>query len=165
MGAIWKTNYLQMAANFQESAEKTNQEYHLNDLLQQGVLCSSWDLPTSYLNPLLSSSPPPTPTSIGDLSSYFREHKDQHGRTPLTLLPSYRLYLLLWLPNALPFHLSGGLCSAASELRLILPRSSFSFRALDPSNISLCLQLPAASLLALSFLPIYLLTFLQFKQQ
>lgn len=92
-----------MAANFQESAEKTNQECHLNDLLQQGILSSSWDLPTSYFNPsalFLSSS---HFTSTDDLSSYFRENKDQQGRIPLTLLPFLQTSLLLWLPNAPPF--------------------------------------------------------------
>lgn len=165
MGAIWKTNYLQMAANFQESAEKTNQEYHLNDLLQQGVLCSSWDLPTSYLNPLLSSCPPPTPTSIGDFSSYFRENKDQHGRTPLTLLPSYRLICFYGFLMPFPFtsvegcallHLSWGW-----SCRRVPSTSGLWTHQISPFACSFS----AASLLALSFLPIYLLTFLQFKQQ
>lgn len=107
MGSIWKTNYLQMAANFQESAKKTNQEYHLNDLLQWGILQSSWDLPKAIENSPLPSSRPPSPTSANDLSSYFTEKiRTIKGElAQLTLLPCL-VFICFTRPSALSFHQS-----------------------------------------------------------
>lgn len=115
MGSIWKTNYLQMAANFQESAKKTNQEYHLNDLLQWGILWSSWGLPTVIENPPLPSSHPPSPTSANDLRSYFTEKiRTDKGEPARLTLPPFLVFICFYTSQ----------CPSLPPLRsrLILPR-------------------------------------------
>lgn len=140
MGSIWKTNYLQMAANFQESAKKTNQEYQLNDLLQWGILWSSWGLPTAVENPPLPSSHPPSATSASDLRSYFTEEIRTDKGQPARLT----------LPPCLVF-----ICFYASQCPSLPPRRDYSAACqADPAT-----WVPAASRF---LLPQLLLLHLQF---
>lgn len=93
-----------MVADFYGSAKKANQEYHLNNLLQQGILWSSWGPPHQLCKaPPLLSCPPPTPTSAGDPSSHFPEKIKTKERIPLTLLTYLHVYLLYGFLMSFPF--------------------------------------------------------------